>query len=357
MPTEQNMRWMNTARHIFASLLALPLGLAAACTPVVDGAGPVIGDPLIADEQFVMADGDTLALQTWLPEGEPDAVILALHGFNDYANAFDAAANDWAGRGIATLAYDQRGFGRDDLPGLWPGEATLVDDAETALALVHARYPGTPVFLLGESMGGAVAVLTAAQSPAPAIDGLILVAPAVWARHTMPLSYRASLWLGVHLAPDMKLRGSNLDIWPSDNIEMLRALSADPLIIKETRVDAVYGLVNLMDAALAEAPHIEVPTLLLYGANDQIVPPEPVGAFVAGLDSGHRVAVYEMGYHMLLRDLNAQVVIDDVATWIDRPALALPSGAEAAAAPFFAPLVNPPSALTERPSAKPRRSS
>ena len=348
---------MIPARYLIAGLMALLLGLAAACAPVVDGAGPAVGDPLIADEQLVMADGDTLALQTWLPDGEPDAVILALHGFNDYANAFDAAAADWAAQGLATLAYDQRGFGRDEQAGLWPGEATLIGDAETALALVHSRYPGTPVYLLGESMGGAVAILTAAQSPPPAIDGLILVAPAVWARHTMPLSYRVSLWLGVHLAPDMKLKGSNLDIWPSDNIEMLRALSADPLIIKETRVDAVYGLVNLMDAALAAAPDITVPTLLLYGANDQIVPPEPVGAFVADLDPGHRIAVYDEGYHMLLRDLNGQIVVDDVAVWVESPALALPSGAEAAAAPFFAPLVNPPAAVSERQSATPRRSS
>jgi alpha-beta hydrolase superfamily lysophospholipase len=216
------------------------------------------------------------------------------------------------------------------------------------LELIGGRYPGTPVFLMGESMGGAVAILAAARRPPPDIDGLILVAPAVWARQTMPLSYRVSLWLGAHLTPGMMLRGANLDIWPSDNIEMLRALAADPLVIKESRVDAVYGLVNLMDAALAEAANIRVPTLLLYGANDQIVPPEPVGLFVADLDPNHRVAVYDSGYHMLLRDLEAQVVVDDIATWIETPERALPSGAEAAAASFFTPPPRPASATVRR---------
>jgi len=339
---------MIPGRNLIPVLIVSLAALVAACAPVVEPAGPAIAAPILAGDRLVMADGDTLALQSWLPEGEPDAVILALHGFNDYANAFDAAAGAWAGDGIATFAYDQRGFGHDDMAGLWPGEATLVDDVTSAVELIGARYPDTPVFLMGESMGGAVAILAAARQPPPDIDGLILVAPAVWARQTMPLGYRVSLWLGAHLTPDMTLRGANLDIWPSDNIEMLRALSADPLVIKETRVDAVYGLVNLMDSALAEAANIRVPTLLLYGANDQIVPPEPVGLFVADLDPNHRVAAYDSGYHMLLRDLEAQVVIDDVAIWIDAPHRALPSGAEAAAAAFFAVQIKPPPAFVRR---------
>jgi alpha-beta hydrolase superfamily lysophospholipase len=327
---------MNRRFRLFFAPLAALLGLAAACAPIIEPAGPPIGPPSMNGEALVMADGDTLALQSWLPEGEPDAVILALHGFNDYANAFDAPAQAWAKHGIATFAYDQRGFGHDDHAGLWAGEETLVADAIAGVDLIRARYPDKPVFLMGESMGGAVAILAAAHNPPVAVDGLILVAPAVWARETMPVSYRVSLWLGARLAPSMTLRGSNLDIWPSDNIEMLRALGADPLVIKETRVDAVYGLVNVMDAALAAAPNVHVPTLLLYGANDQIVPAEPVGMFVADLAPRHRVAVYDAGYHMLLRDLEAEVVVDDIATWIGEPDGALPSGAEASAAAFFA---------------------
>ena len=316
----------------------------AGCAPTVALPGPKIVEPSIASDTLVMADGNERTLQAWLPDGEPRVVILALHGFNDYANAFAAPGAAWAARGIATFAYDQRGFGRDAEPGIWHGEAIMIDDALAALSLLQRRYPGTPVYLLGESMGGAVATLTAAHNPAPPIDGLILVAPAVWARSTMPVSYRVGLWLGAHLAPSMTLRGSNLEIWPSDNIEMLRALSADPLIIKESRVDAIYGLVNLMDAALLGPGDIGFPTLVVYGANDQIVPAEPVGLFVAGLPPGNRVAVYEAGYHMLLRDLEAQIVLDDIAAWVTAPHASLPSDAEVLAATFFIAPPEPPTA-------------
>ncbi len=65
-----------------------------------------------------------------------------------------------------------------------------------------------------------------------------------------------ALWIGARLMPGLTLTGRGLGIKPSDNIAMLRALSRDPLVIKETRVDTIYGLVNLMDAALAAAPRL-----------------------------------------------------------------------------------------------------
>lgn len=343
----------------FVLLCGALMAVIAGCAPTVAPTGPKIVEPSIAGDTLVMADGNERTFQAWLPAGEPQAVILALHGFNDYANAFAAPGEAWAARGIATFAYDQRGFGRDTKPGIWPGDEAMVDDALAALRLLQQRYPGVPVYLLGESMGGAVATLAAAHNPAPMADGLILVAPAVWARNTMPVSYRVGLWLGAHLAPSMTLRGSNLEIWPSDNIEMLRAFSADPLVIKETRIDAVYGLVNLMDAAVVKPGDIALPTLVVYGANDQIVPAEPVGLFVAGLPPGSRVAVYEDGYHMLLRDLEARVVIDDIAAWITAPQTPLPSDAEVLAATFFIAPPEPPATprfLTARPD-PPKRGS
>jgi acylglycerol lipase len=118
----------------------------------------------------------------------------------------------------------------------------------------------------------------------------------------------------------------------SDNIPMLRALAADPLIIKETRSDTLNGLVDLMGAALAAAPRLTVPTFVLYGAKDEIVPRAPVSRLVVTLPAAsrprQRIALYAHGYHLLLRDLEAPVVVDDVALWMLHPAEPLPSHAD-----------------------------
>ena len=73
--------------------------------------GPPIREPALTDEYFITADGTRLPYQMWRPTADPDAVILALHGFNDYSNAFARPAAWWAERGVLTYAYDQRGFG------------------------------------------------------------------------------------------------------------------------------------------------------------------------------------------------------------------------------------------------------
>jgi alpha-beta hydrolase superfamily lysophospholipase len=102
-------------------------------------------------------------------------------------------------------------------------------------------------------------------------------------------------------------------------------------VIGKTRVDAIHGLVNLMDAALRGADALPVPALVLYGANDEIVPPEPTERFWRRLDGRSSVtrAFYPEGYHMLLRDTQAYTVWRDIRSWMADPAAPLPSGADA----------------------------
>jgi alpha-beta hydrolase superfamily lysophospholipase len=186
---------------------------------------------------------------------------------------------------------------------------------------------------LGESMGGAVVIATMARSLKTPVDGLILAAPAVWGRETMPWYQQTLLWALSHTMPWLTLTGKGIvKVTPSDNIEMLRELGRDPLVIKATRVEALYGLTNLMDAALHSAKEIQTDTLVLYGEKDEIVPKQPTLRFLQDLMQNRqhrkRVAFYENGYHMLLRDLQAPVLWKDIVAWIKSSAAPLPSGAD-----------------------------
>jgi len=191
-------------------------------------------------------------------------------------------------------------------------------------------------------MGGAVAVVALTGESGTQIldvDGVILTAPAVWGRPTMDLLPRLALWAGARLMPGLTLTGRGLKIQASDNIAMLRALANDPLVIHATRIDTIYGLVDLMDAALASGALLDTRLLVMYGARDEIIPQAPIRRFVDRLPAGptrrRKLAWYENGYHMLLRDLEGSVVIADVASWVLAPAAPLPSGADRAAADAF----------------------
>lgn len=281
-----------------------------------------------------MSDGVELPYVQWRPTLRPvEGVIVALHGFNDYRNAFAAVGPLLAASGQAVFAYDQRGFGLNPHPGSWAGVGRMTADLSQMTDLVRAQYPGRPVTLLGVSMGGAVVLSALAQPIPPAADRAVLVAPAVWGRATMPFYQRAALWLGAHTVPWMTLTGRGLKRWASDHLDMLRRLGRDPLVVKETRIEAIWGLVNLMDAALEAGPPASVPSLILYGRHDQIVPAGPLCRLLdrdwAQVPQQPRMALYPEGWHMLLRDLNGPLVLRDILAWLDDAKAPLPSGSEA----------------------------
>jgi alpha-beta hydrolase superfamily lysophospholipase len=294
--------------------------------------GEATQEPRLAGDALVMPDGARLPLESWLPDGAPEAVLIGLHGFNDYAHAFAMPGRWFAQHGMALYAYDQRGFGRTAHTGLWPGTDALVGDLRTAVRLIRDRHPDTPIYLLGASMGGAVILAADGRGGLAGVDGAVLAAPAVWAISEMPFYQRWALWLSVHTVPWMSLSGAGLDRLPSDNIPMLRRFGRDPLVISDTRVDAIYGLTRLMGEALAAGEALTAPTLALYGRRDEIVPPQPTEKLWRRLPAGHTRALYDTGWHMMLRDLHAPTVWADIRAWIARGGNGpLPSGADDAA--------------------------
>lgn len=301
------------------------LGCLGGCaTPLVQQTGESRTQARLEAAQLVMADGEVLPLSVWQSQGDPKAIMLALHGFNDYRQAFASVGPFLAQRGIVVYAYDQRGFGSTRGRGIWPGAELLIDDVRATAALLRQSHPGLPFYLLGESMGGAVAISALAEAPQLA-DGVALVAPAVWGRAVMNPLQRAVLWTMAHSTPALKLTGKSLNIMASDNLAMLRALGKDPMVIKGARVDAVWGLFNLMDRALEATPRLTVPALVLYGERDQIIPRRPICSLLAKLGPTTRAVVYPDGYHMLTRDLKADVVLNDLAHWLRDPAATVPA--------------------------------
>ncbi len=300
-------------------LVLAGLLLCACAKPYVQPEGETKAIPSLYKTYALMDDGYRLPLKRWIPKGDCLVQVLALHGLNDYRNAFKTTGEFLAANGVMVVAYDQRGFGDSEGFGLWHGSERMISDLHLMVTLMNAKHPGCPLYVLGESMGGAV-TLAALDTIAPDIAGVILVAPAVWSRDSMPLYQRFALWLAVHTMPGKQLTGEGLDIKPSDNIEMLRALGRDPQVIKATRVDVLYGISNLMDQAAAVSPGQAGDTLLLYGMHDEIIPKKSTCHLLTNISDlmpvDLKVILYENGYHMLTRDLQAEKVLRDIAEWL-----------------------------------------
>lgn len=326
-------------RALFGGMLAL-----AACAPFVRGpasAQSMVRAPLasaspeLRRDRFVSYDGASLPLKMWTARGadgtpvEPWAVVVGLHGFNDTAaESFCLAGPAWAKAGVTTYAFDQRGFGGAPHRGRWAGEAAMTEDVRTLCTLLRERHPQATLAVAGESMGGAVAVSAFGSDRPPAADRAVLLSPAVWGwDHQAPLN-AMTLRVLDRLSPGLTV---SLPRWLvddeacTDNAEMLRRMDADPAEIDATRVDATYGLMDLMQSAERRLPRIKADTLYLYGAHDRLIPREAAFAAAASLGRNGRSAYYPDGWHLLARDLHAERVLGDVVGYLKDPAAPLPS--------------------------------
>lgn len=282
---------------------------------------------------FVSSDGAKLGLTAWQADTvlSPGFIVVGVHGMNDYANAFHMAAPYWAARGVTTYAYDQRGFGRSPGRGIWPDEERMREDLRTAVDVARAKHPDAVITVVGISMGASVAISAFGSDRAPGADRFIASGPGLRGWGAINPIYRASLWVSTRTRPGWIVRPPRrlVKIQPSDNVEMLRRTWADPLMQPFSRIDQVHGVVSLMETAHARAGRLPegLPTLVSYGANDLVIPPAGVKRTSRNLPGSVRTAYYAHGYHMLLRDLQAETVHADYLAFIKAPDAPLPSNA------------------------------
>jgi len=323
---------------LFALFVTALVFLLPACGRIqLQPAGPPIHEPVLSDREAVMADGHVLPIHRWETQEPTADVVLGVHGFGDYGRAFSVLSEALVASGLASIyAYDQRGFGATRQPGIWPGGDTLVGDLRSMTDLLRARYPERRLYLIAESMGGAVALRALTENPGLDVDGAVLLAPAVWGADTMPWYQRLGLWIMLRIAPGATFSVEAVD-WlgfeATDDPEVMETLSEDPLVYSRARVDTLRGLTRLMGEALLHPHRLDRSVLVLYGLKDLVIPPGPVCAWWERLseeagDARPRIALYPEGYHMLTRYLGAEDTLSDIASWIDDPDRELPAGEE-----------------------------
>lgn len=323
--------------------VALILFYLTACSPTrrhskaLNPKVPITEELNIGLENFISFDGAKLGLTVWKAKGsqqeikEPKYVVVGVHGMNDYANAFEYAGPYWAERGVTTYAYDQRGFGRSYARGLWPHEELMREDLRIITKLVRKKHPNAILAVVGISMGSAVIMSTFdSNNPLENVDRIILSGPGLRGWGGLPLYQRISLWASSVVRPGWVVvppKSIARKITPSNNYDMLVRRGRDELNLFDNRIDQVYGVVSLMESGHKAAANLPKNTLMLYGARDDIIPKKFIQRTAPALPAHVRTAYYVEGYHMLMRDLQNEIVLQDQLSFIHNPLAELPSKA------------------------------
>ena len=294
--------------------------------------------PITTSGYFILNHGARLPYRSWLPNRPPHAVVLALHGFNDSRDAWDVPAPAFTAAGIAIYAPDQAGFGLAPRRGFWPGSRLLIANARQMIAILRRHYPRTRLIVLGESMGGAVALLLGAGGDQQ-VRGYVLISPAVWGGGAMNPAVRLSASIANTFMPWLRLTGQAAHIKASDNLRALIEFSENPLTIHATSMASAAGLVRLMGRAQNACRRFAPPhALILYGGHDQLIPKHAMAACWRAIprDDGITLAYYPPDYHLMLLDHERASPIRDIIAFILHPDRPLNSPAPADATIFLA---------------------
>ncbi|HTT82199.1 MAG TPA: alpha/beta fold hydrolase [Rhizomicrobium sp.] len=265
--------------------------------------------------QLTASDGAAIPYRLWRAQ-EPRAAVLLLHGAFDYSAAFDEIGPRLARRGFTALAIDQRGFGATASRGHWAGPARMAADAAEAAGFLMGRMPApTPLFLLGESMGGAVAIHAAAGGSIPRLQGLVLAAPGALAS---AIRQRMLGWLAFAaraLAGDAELIFERLSGWELTPAAAIR-LIGDPLVMRRIRPDILSGMADLAFASLEEAKKVRQPALVMVGARDEIIRRSCIRRLFDNLGAEKTWRVVPDAPHLLLHWRRCSEVLREATRWI-----------------------------------------
>ncbi|WP_026919358.1 alpha/beta hydrolase [Gordonia shandongensis] len=250
------------------------------------------------------------------PGAEPVGVVVLSHGLGEHAQRYLHVAAALTGLGYLVVAPDHAGHGRSGGRRLAVVDfADFAADLQTVVDAVDRG--GRPTFLLGHSMGGAIALDYALDRP-DALDGLVLSGAAVTPGSDMPTVL-------VKLAP---LLGRLLPRLPATTLSA-SGVSRDPRVVAEYEADPLVwhgkipaglggALVAMMGTFPARLPSLRMPVLALHGGADTLVDPEGtrmVGRLAGGDDVTTRI--YDGLYHEILNEPERDAVLHDVTDWIE----------------------------------------
>jgi len=262
-------------------------------------------------------DGLELRTLRWAADGDPRAHLLLIHGIAEHAGRHAHVATRFAQAGIETHAFDLRGFGASS------GRRAYLDrwsqyheDVEDQLAAIRAVSGRLPVVLYGHSMGGLIAIgYVLADVPPPAPDLLVLSAPAIGANVALWKRSLADV-LG-RLAPRFEIANDLPPGGLSHDGQVELAYRSDPLNYHRTTARLGMELFHeqaRVAARLRRIAALSLPTYVLHGSDDEVVPVSSS----ASLEDRENVTrrVYPGLRHEMHNEPEAAAVIDDTTAWI-----------------------------------------
>lgn len=250
-------------------------------------------------------------VRDWEPTTAPRATIVLVHGLAEHSGRYERTGSLLAGSGFHVRSFDLRGAGGSG------GRRWDIEDWGLYLDQIerHVEWAGSqrrPVVLMGHSFGGTL-TLDYIGSERRRPDMLVLSAPGLaggarWQRAVAPLLASVLPTLPI---PNT-LKGEQLSRDP----EVAAAYFDDPLVHTSTTPRLGAQFFAAIDRARESARRLDLPTLVVHGGSDTIVPPGSTAFMgdVAGVDRRLHPGLR----HEVLNEPEGPEVVAEIVEWVDR---------------------------------------
>ena len=261
-------------------------------------------------------DGRRIYTKTWLPDKDPCANIILVHGIGEYCERYQHVAEFLTGIGCAVYGFDHIGHGKSEGKRGCMSYADAFSIISTFKSELRKEFPDIPVIIYGHSMGGGVVLSYGTQYP-EGVTGIIATSPAVGMANPMNPSMVKMLRILKKIAPNLTVSNG----LPADGISHDRAVvdryQSDPLVHDKVSVTLGLDLMDWGDALSAYNKPYPVPLFLAQGSEDRLVDPVAAERFALNLKGNVTYKRFEGGYHELHNEPNKQELFTAMAGWIN----------------------------------------
>ncbi|WP_072807138.1 alpha/beta hydrolase [Rhodococcoides yunnanense] len=273
------------------------------------------------DASFTGVHGTKIVYDVWTPDGEVTGLLVLSHGLGEHAGRYVEVISRLGELGLVVYALDHRGHGRSGGKRLELKSWTdFLVDLHELFRIARAAHPDTKSFLLGHSMGGAIALSYALDYQAE-LDGLMLSGPAVVLSDDTPkILIPIGKILG-RIAPGVPVQSLDSATISRDPA-VVAAYDADPLV-HHGKIPAglASGLVGAMESFPVRLSTLTLPVLLQHGTEDKLA--DVSGSHMIAEKAGSTdltIEIYDGLYHEIFNEPERGRVLDDLIAWL-RPRL------------------------------------
>lgn len=268
--------------------------------------------------EFTGQGGLRLYWRAWLPDGDVRAVLIVTHGYGEHGGRYGSLVEFLLSRGLAIYALDQRGHGRSEGPRGHAGRfSEFVDDLHAFRVRVEQGEPGTPLFMLGHSLGGLI-VARYLLKHSSGLAGAVLSSPALRLAERPPRRLR---WFARALSTVAPRTSVQTDVRPeflSHDPAIGRAYATDPLVHRRATARFFTEFQLAMRDVEDRAPEIRLPILVLQAGDDRLVDVRATEEFAGKAGStAKEVHVYPGLFHEIFNEIDKESVFADVERWLE----------------------------------------